>query len=724
MTSSLITVPALLLALVTLITAQVTVLPGYSFDGARLSASFQVLATGIGSKVTVIYNDGNGVWRTPPLAIAASYSRPVPNSGNQEIWTIVNAPLPDPQAGIKSFYVRYDGANGQTYYANNNGQNYPVSVSQPSTTSTATTVSTPVVQTSTSTTPTTTTTTATPTGVCERVTEAWSQNIDLLDLSDFYPNRPPGGFHVTPIHATLLKDGRVFLVGWGRRDYVNCVKPDGSRKFGVSFVLSQEDILNAKTNPSLNGQRNPSLVIPRPIPDLRKNPADTLYCSGQVTLPSGKVMVVGGATYQNLGQPDEIEIGVSYARIFDPDTNSYSVTPEAPIGTMWYPTVSQLTNGDMLVSGGFARCCRGDPDANDNFAIYKPATNSWVTLGGFDNSAVTPGIKDYTHIFVLPKPTRINNLDRQVALMGYKGILHYYNTDLSTPANLRMVPAPNGDRKSAGTDMAYDSTALYAGTGEIITIGGGSQPSKVDSYNPSTSSWKALNSGVNRDNAASVLLPDGTILLINGQNRADNKYISPAQLYDPFTGTLTTLPVWSGDDNWRGYHSWAILLKDGRVLLGGGTDGAGHEIACERVDVRIFTPPYLLNSDKATGCIQRPVVVAPPSNVSSPLVFNMARNPGSLTNPVVRLSFSGQNLRSFRSASLMAFGSSTHSFDQHQRYIPLNAKVVQAPNEGVEGVVELSVPVDQVPLEGLYNLFLIGADGTPSVGVLSKIVVV
>jgi hypothetical protein len=494
----------------------------------------------------------------------------------------------------------------------------------------------------------------------------------------------------------------------------------------VSFVIDPQDVIRAGNSPRTSPGGKPVFVIPRPIDDLRKSDADTLYCSGQATLPDGRVLVVGGAGYQNLGQSNEIEVGVSYGRIFNPDTNSYSLTPESPNGPMWYPTVSQLLSGDMLVTGGFARCCQGDPDANDNVSVYHPSSNTWQRLGLVQNNWITPGIRDYTHVFVLPKPVNFNNLNRHIGMMGYKGLMVYYNTDASTPENQRATLAPNGDRNTgAGTVMAYDSTAFTSPNGaEWVTLGGGDKPWKMDAYNPSTNTWRSLDTRVSRDNAATVLLPDGTVLFINGQNRFDGNQIPTPQIYDPFTNTVTDLPNWTDDSTYRAYHSWGVLLQDGRILLGGGIDNQGHSIACERTDMRIFTPPYLRPLNGGASCVTRPIIIA--SQPSTILTFQISRsgNNDASANPSVNVSFTNSKLRNFRQASLLRFGSSTHSFDQHQRYVRLDAAVTVQPSGSNAGIVNLKIAAGEAPMEGLYNLFLIGENGVPSVGLLARVLAI
>ncbi|KAJ3178489.1 hypothetical protein HDU87_003563 [Geranomyces variabilis] len=712
-------------------TSPVIVMPSWSCDGHLLyGVNIQVqrfgpAARGAGSKVSLFYSDHMGNWHDPPLKIDAVWMAPVYGSPDQDAWLVDHKPLVDDGLGISRFYIKYDGADGNTYYANNNGRNYFVYPTYPPIPVPETIFDPPqptLVLPSRSRTRRARHSSIPALGKkwavqCEPITPAWSPNVDLIDTSNSYiDGKPADGWFVTPIHATLLSDGQLYVVGWGRRDYEFCVAPEGTRKHSVSFVIATSDIVSAGAQPTAQAGRNPTLTIPTPIPDLRRSSEDALYCSGQVTLPDGRIFVVGGASYQNLGLSNEIEQGLSYGRIFDPTTTTYTVTPDAPIGSMWYPTAAQLPSGDILVTGGFVKCCQGDPDANDNVAIYHPASNTWTALGSIGDHLITPGLRDYTHVWVLPQPVVVNAIPRQVAMMGYKGVVVYFSTDPSVPDSQRAVTAPNGDRSvQGGSSEAWDSTAFSSPTGELVSVGGGSQPWKLDAFNASSNTWRSLDASFSRDNGASVLLPDGSVLLLNGHNRFDEDQIPPPQLFDPFTNTFTTLPEWTDDVQYRAYHSWAILLKDGRVAVGGGVDGGSHTIACERVDVRIFTPPYLRK--EGASCITRPKI----EGDAAAIVFTANRAQAS-NSSTTTISFSNANVRSARGAALMALGSFTHAFDQNQRYVPLSVDSITQPQGGAVGSLALRLPSGHIIFEGLYNLFLIGEDGTPSVGVTARVV--
>ena len=68
-----------------------------------------------------------------------------------------------------------------------------------------------------------------------------------------------------------------------------------------------------------------------------------------------------------------------------------------------------------------------------------------------------------------------------------------------------------------------------------------------------------------------TLLPDGTVLASGGMTTSDgvdlSKAVLPAEIWDPATETWKTVASLTTG---REYHSTALLLPDGRVLMAGG----------------------------------------------------------------------------------------------------------------------------------------------------------
>ena len=182
-------------------------------------------------------------------------------------------------------------------------------------------------------------------------TDAWGPLVELRDDSGRYPEgKPPGGWWVTPIHATLLPSGNVLITGWSRRDRMEC-KTGGTRKNGTTFNVNPDSL----TSDHLN-------VIP--LDEQALTPGDVLYCAGHIPLPDGQILFAGGTRYQNLGLPDEIEEGINYARIYDAGNNSFKRIdepmeggPKGHEGVRWYPTLTRLPDSRTLVTGGFTQCC-------------------------------------------------------------------------------------------------------------------------------------------------------------------------------------------------------------------------------------------------------------------------------------------------------------------------------------------------------------------------------
>ncbi|HWV16323.1 MAG TPA: galactose oxidase-like domain-containing protein [Cellvibrio sp.] len=533
--------------------------------------------------------------------------------------------------------------------------------------------------------------------------DSWGPLVELRDNTNSFPNnKPSGGWFVTPIHATLLTDGNVLITGWGRRDLNSCGS-GGTRKNGTSFVLNPNTLPNGGT---LNIQ--PINEVPA------SGTEDVLYCAGHSPLADGRILHTGGARYQDLGGPNQLEYGLNYSRVFSQTTNAFIPVSSPMLGGLsgmeglaWYPTNTRMADGKVMVVGGFSRCCDSSFSNRTlqtfDSVAFDQGQNPWTLISPHNAapSAINPGIRDYIHSFLLPQPVTINGLERKMAFMGSNGQIIYANTDVGTPDNQRFVTASNSQRAfNAG---GWDSTAALVSTGEIMTAGGtddNGAAQRIDLYQPTTSTSRTIDTGIGRRNASSILLPDGTVLLINGGSDERNysgDRRSP-QIINLETGSVTTLNPWSNDNLERGYHNFALLLKDGRVLLGGGISAVGN-IGCERADLRIYYPPYLTAGT-------RPVI----SN--APVSTSMTAGGSNVT-----LTYSGEALKISAQGGvvLMAVGSTTHSFDQNQRHVKL--AYTQSGN-----TLTVTPPANtQIAPPGDYILFLVAQSGAPSTGITVRI---
>src|SRR5438445_655734 len=140
----------------------------------------------------------------------------------------------------------------------------------------------------------------------------------------------------------------------------------------------------------------------------------------------------------------------------------------------------------------------------------------------------------------------------------------------------------------------------------------------------------------------------------------------------------------------RMYHSTALLLPDGRVLVAGGGRDAPQEV--DQLSAEIYSPPYLFNGS-------RPTITSAPSAINYGTGFFVA------TPDAGRVA----------SASLVRLGSVTHAFNMNQRFVPLALQpaagglTIQPP-----GNANIAPPGD-------YMLFIVDTNGVPSVAPIVRL---
>ena len=586
------------------------------------------------------------------------------------------------------------------------------------------------------------------------------------------PGFPTGGWYVATMHANFIPSlGQVLLSGFGRRDGETCnggPAPGGRRGFGLSFLLDPVALAESPRAGSGDDDEtssaallSPSSIVVQPIsedpeyyiqtpmngaPSQRSSgvydslpiDGDVIYCAGHTTLPDGKVFFTGGARYANLSSPYEHEWGLDYARIFDPRTRSFRAVRDTasntlfrmPLGTAWYPTTGRLPDGRVLVTGGFSAygtdSCVGETCLNPQINIFDYPL--YVRSGGnvdpwrvlvnktYESHAIDPGIREYTRIVVLPEPVSCGGLLRQVLMMGKKGAVVLVSTDEETPMSRVLCLPPGGTRPTGCGDGSQQSSAvpLLLRGGELMVMGGcdASTQQRIDLYNVHADSWRSVNTGIRRQVPASLLLPDGNVLLISGENTdvnqiryrvrdasSDPRY---PQIFDPEALTVTT-EMHAREDVFRGYHNFASLLGDGSIMLGSGFNQFG-DVGCENPNVRLFSPSYLFRGPRpalAPACVASlrggQGLVVRPGQRELRLPLDTARTPHV-------------SLHKTRGVALLAVQDFTHSYGENQRYVTLSVRAVSAE------VVVVSLPDSPILFDGLYQLFLVSEQGTPSMG--------
>ena len=259
-------------------------------------------------------------------------------------------------------------------------------------------------------------------------------------------------------------------------------------------------------------------------------------------LASGKVLVVGGATPDQIGNPPTLP-----AEIFDPRSGTWSAAATPPF-PMAHHEATLLNDGRVLVvgdqTGGF-----GPPVAE----LYDPAANAWTT-------AATPG-NNHTY-----GTTTLLASGQVLAVGGRDGpVAEVYDPTANTWTT---VGAP-------ATGFAFlGQTATLLQNGQVLVAGGccsssGGVRSDAELYDPLRRAWTATGSmGADRLGHTATLLANGDVMVAGGAPHTLDAYaLGSEEVYHPSTGTWTLVgllhqPTVGGA---------AAMLPDGRVLLAGGT---------------------------------------------------------------------------------------------------------------------------------------------------------
>jgi galactose oxidase len=464
---------------------------------------------------------------------------------------------------------------------------------------------------------------------------------------------PVIGLPNVAIHAHLLPDGRV--LAWGRRD-----RPEQS--------LNEHDCTPFVWDPA-DGTAGFT-----PQPTLADGTTTVnLFCSGHAFLPDGRLLVAGGHWRD--------QEGLDQAALFDPADGTWRATATMNHGR-WYPTATELADGRVLVTSG-SYLAAGQHVIDREPQVW--AADAWSPVAPFP---ATFALYPRCHVIS----------DGSVFLPG--PLAEAWRLD---PAGAgAWQPAPSrvaGARDYAPSVLYAPDRVLYAGGGNDLTDNRPTASAETIDLAAAQPAWQPTSAmGFRRRHHNATLLPDGTVLVTGGTSGPGFNDLGPggpvhvAELWDPATGQWTELAAERVD---RCYHATAVLLADGRVLSAGGgeffpVDGVPvpNDPQDSHRDAQIFQPPYLFKGE-------RPRITGAPTQVDYGQDFAVATPDAATVSRV----------------SLLALSSVTHAFNMGQ--------TIEFPEFAVAAADTLTVTAPATPQRcppGYYLLFLLSADGVPSVG--------
>ena len=525
------------------------------------------------------------------------------------------------------------------------------------------------------------------------------------------------------VHATLMRDGRILLFGV-------------DSPFG--YLMSPPAVDAAPAQVTMAGFRTP-VEFPEPgIPfGAFSNVRDTLYCAGHTPMSDGSLFVAGGTRTLSVAVPLQTHyVGLNYAAVLGVTPATWFRIPQKMIGTgelgaaeRWYPQVTRLPDGRLLVTAGADYIVPPSATStNRSVEIYTPGafgSAAWTLVSTHAQSPPEIYNIDYSHVFPLPEKLH-GKFD--VMMIGELGKPTFLS--LAAPAGERwlvsdqvrpgILPAgavptitghhgkvtvqalpargPNYLASSVMLPLRVNNASGEAGyhNGSMLSVGGNPNSTyahTVDVYDPVRDKWIAqVETGVIRHHPSTVLLPDGRILIVAGHSDLPegDPGVGKAQYLDPRAGfALSEGTAYMPEV--RGYHTVTLLLPDGRVLVGGGNpDNAAFQ---ERDNFRFYYPDYMTKP--------RPHIALNPPTITLGSRFGLQWKGATEVTEVV----------------LMALGSMTHSFDSSQRSIELPITRRMA-----NGVLDVRSPANaEWASPGYYMLFVVDANRVPSVGKIIKV---
>jgi hypothetical protein len=491
-----------------------------------------------------------------------------------------------------------------------------------------------------------------------------------------------------------------------------------------------------------------SHVPPPPIPENQGRPAP-IFCSGQTLLSDGRVLIAGG----NLSTPGPGRphySGLDYTFIFDPWSQTWETGPRMTHGR-WYPTLTRLASGDVLIAGGLDE--NGQGLRNGRLDIWRPGDTASTPLQPFPGGSradpgeipgetlppsVAFGLSTYPYMYTLP--------DGNVALAG-PGRQDSAILDTGVALDRNAAPGsawtqtgsvPDGGPAVAhqgGTGAIEPDLGAFAGSWNLLAMAGADEAGvgfhlarktveRFDAH-PGVLGWT---SGPDLNRARfylnNVLLPDGGIVVVGGGVGADyrtaespgNYYLGtpappagqqvpdpPAQLkqVELRRAGERTWRLGAAQQEWRTYHSTAWLLPDGRIVSAG--DDGNQKLVASRDDAEIYWPPYLFDGD---ACALRPVI----RGVGAPGPPAPGARAWATLTYGERFGVFSEHAQPGMQAVLVAPAATTHGVDMNQRLVPLAVEATVAAG-GLNVTMPAAAPIAP---PGYYMLFVVDPDGTPS----------
>jgi hypothetical protein len=498
-----------------------------------------------------------------------------------------------------------------------------------------------------------------------------------------------------------------------------------------------------------------------------------VFCSGHAQLADGNVLILGGTSaYPEAPKPGEypstIYKGENMSWIFNIRSEKYEQVPydEAKpsnqsepgplLSGTWYPSATELGNGDVISFGGLNEQGAGTTDTNYFTDPANGGTNGdpagqWVGWGSTKLQQTYSWFWGLYPSMILTADGRLfydgshvfgNGLEGDPQAPSGSSLYDFYCSPGKTPVQEEEeraktnpdaeVEGPKGVVFKRVTDtpglrepnMRDQSASLLlppAQSQKVMVMGGGNtyEPNKnaigltdeidLQEASPHWTAGPNLPRGTIEDGSmeprgagkmyvSAVALPDGSVLETGGSLHPRTENVHEASIFDPSTNAFTQVLA---DPVGRNYHSEALLLPDGRVIALG-SNPANPATGAESFETRIsiYEPPYLFKGSRSV--LQ--------------LIDGEANRLEGGVNQTKQWEYGTEHTLGYTSSSpvtkavLIRPAAVTHSSDPNQREVALPI----SRDEKGELTVSLTSNENIAP-PGYYMVFLVNSSGVPSV---------
>ncbi|KAI3933956.1 hypothetical protein MKX01_028262 [Papaver californicum] len=397
---------------------------------------------------------------------------------------------------------------------------------------------------------------------------------------------------ISAMHTVLLPNDRVIM--FDRTDF-------GQSKISLPEEKCSKLVVDDKTDCSAHSvELNLLDRTVRPLTVL----TDT-WCSSGALGPDGILMQSGGS---NNGQ--------RAVRTIEPCANcDWKEDQKGLVVPRWYASNQILPNGKIIVVGG-----RGQ--FSYEFIPKSPAQSDFKVFAlpflQETRDAVENNLYPFTHlspdgnlfIFANTKSILFDYINNRVVRNDYPVMPGGVSRNYPSTGSSVLLPLKLGS--SNNTNGAPDAEVFICGgappNSYITAIKGRFLPAAkscgrlmITAEKPT---WQMEEMPIERVMGDMLLLPTGDVLIINGAKKgAAGWYLGREPVLNPvlYQPESSKYEIMEASNIPRMYHSTAILIADGRVLVGGSNPNSNYnftELFPTDLSVEVFSPPYLSSGSR------------------------------------------------------------------------------------------------------------------------------